>query len=618
MQSAVHGTARGPNPKTVRSRELFEELAGGQLAIVQRARDTAEDGSVRNCVVKRVRPELASLPGWTELLADEALLLSSIDHLNVVACYDAASGANAHVVLQYIEGDSLEGLLRRSDVWRMPRLVAAVIADVLRGLGAVHSACTPDGVALGIVHQAPFARHILVGVDGVARLADFTQARVRSFDTGSYRMERLKGRPVAPELQEDPYHVDQRADLFALGVTLWESLTGEKLFPSLDSLRRRDAIRKPSSVGLAPSPAFDAVCLRALAYDPAGRYQSASEMLRALLAAAEQVGGISPAAELAHWVRATDTTAQPIARQNYVGATTLAGAAGAAAARAEQEKASTRTRKETLSWHGVAPPAESAPPAARRDQRGVTLLGLSASPLPTSRNVSSTPAPAVVEVQAQAEQPAQIVDAPSAESFEFIIEGQLASTNERPSVKDADRSEPSGRHATPPRREPSFSARPVSSPRASAPISEPQRSAAPQPSGHHGGSKRHLAVRTATLAVLAGVLVAGDLMIGRALPGPDVVLAESVDTASSMPTLPTFEAAPPVVSKDSARSAPVSASGPKERAPAVATPTPAPTRPRAEPVQAPRPRAERTASPSAAAPNASPTAPQELLPENPY
>jgi serine/threonine-protein kinase len=555
-------------------------IARGKLASIRLARDTAEDGTARRVVVKRVRSNLSNAPEWDELLSDEALLLSSIDHPNVVTCYDAGREDGTFVVLEYVEGDSLEGLLRRSDVWRWPRLVVPIIADALRGLAAAHAARTPDGLPLDIVHQAPSARHILVGVDGRARLADFTQARVQRLPSGGRRSERLNGSFVAPEVVEDPQRVDLRADLFVLGGTLWESLTGEKLSGSIygTGYRPLERVRRPSTVGLKPNKEFDEVCLRALSASPLQRFASAKEMLDALLDAAEQAGGVASASEIAHWVRSTDALGQAIAKDAprpapKTGATTLIGATYAQLgidprAPAPASQPESRARKETISW--PAPPLElekaapiDLPP---RDMRA-TLQGFAFS--------STKPSPA-----------------PTSAAPASVVERSVERKSEPAPVRDVE---------APPRETPAEAE--------SIPAPAPDESFASSAPPPARTASLQLAGWAATIALLACVLLVGDLAMARVLPWPELVLETDTRRAASIelpPLAPEVRAEP---------SAPLSAATGAPATPQANVDSPEPraqVQPQA-PVPAAKPR-PRVATPTAA----SPTSAQEPLPDNPY
>ncbi|MEY4514312.1 MAG: hypothetical protein RLZZ450_6434 [Pseudomonadota bacterium] len=396
MQSAMR------DPQTIGPYRIVAEIARGRLASIHLATRNSDRDPSSAFAIKRVLPELAQVSGWGELLADEALLLSSIRHPNVVACHGSGRDDGHYVALEYVDGDSLQGLLAGSGAWRQPRLLLPVIADVLRGLAAVHSALAPDGAPLRVVHQAPHARHILVGSDGVARIADFTQARVQRLALGSCRAERLRGGLLAPEQALHPDSVDVRADLFVLGATLWEGLTGEslaKLTPAQVARTSADApIPKPSSLGFAPPAYFDELCLRALERDPHRRFSSADEMLEELQRATRRAGAVAQPSEIGQWVRTT------CARRGKRGVTTEAdGSMGARAPTARGLAAIEVTAAPDK--HPSQAAAESSPDAAqfRVKATRATMIGMppveallqNAPSLPPQAALEEQPPPAV-------------------------------------------------------------------------------------------------------------------------------------------------------------------------------------------------------------------------------
>jgi len=291
---------------------LLAEIARGELSTVHLAKRHGGLGFQRLFALKRLKPALTQSLDHAELLLDEARLVSGIQHANIASVLDVGADAGSFVVMEYIEGETLDTLLSRAgregDQERAPRFILPPIVDVLHALHALHKASDYTGQPCEIVHEAPRARHILVGVDGAARLLDFSQVRGRGVRPSRARSERLKVAYMAPEQALSPEQVDLRADLFIVGVTLWESLTGERLFAAdtdeqtfQNLLHRR--IPRPSEVGVRPPSCFDGICLRALERDPKNRYASAAEMARELHDEAINQALYATPAELGAWVR---------------------------------------------------------------------------------------------------------------------------------------------------------------------------------------------------------------------------------------------------------------------------------------------------------------------------
>jgi serine/threonine-protein kinase len=164
-----------------------------------------------------------------------------------------------------------------------------------------------DGVPLEIVHCDVSPENLIVGIDGVCRLTDFGVAK-HGPGTGE-REQVTHGKPghLAPE-QILGHRVDRRADIFSLGVVLYNALTGTKLFeaPTLEETLERTCTRRiepPSTVGLRPPPSLDFVCMKALEREPERRFDTAEEMMMELRRIALRENLLAPTNDIAGWVR---------------------------------------------------------------------------------------------------------------------------------------------------------------------------------------------------------------------------------------------------------------------------------------------------------------------------
>jgi len=233
---------------------------------------------------------------------------SRIQHRNVVAILDrGATPAGHYVATPYLDRCTLAELQDRHRAIRPPRLVIAAVLDALHGLHAAH-AFRKDGAAQPLVHGSLCPEHLTVGADGTCRLAGFGNARPRVLTRPSHRSATATAY-LAPEQLHDGA-VDHRADLFAMGVVLWNALTGKKLFHDpIDHMTMSNVLERkvprPSSVGLCPPPALDAIAMKALERDPERRFQSADELAGALRDVARGAACLAAASELAEWVSAS-------------------------------------------------------------------------------------------------------------------------------------------------------------------------------------------------------------------------------------------------------------------------------------------------------------------------
>jgi serine/threonine-protein kinase len=181
------------------------------------------------------------------------------------------------------------------------------VLDTLSGLEAAHALTDEDGNPMNLVHRDVSPHNVLVGVDGSARLTDFGVARAES-RISTTRPGQIKGKLafMSPE-QIRCQEIDRRADIFSVGCMLWSALTGRRLFLGANDAETMSNILKadivpPSSVGLVPPDAFDAICLKALERDRDNRWASAGEMEQALREAANKAGLLGTRNEVADWV----------------------------------------------------------------------------------------------------------------------------------------------------------------------------------------------------------------------------------------------------------------------------------------------------------------------------
>jgi len=290
--------------------ELLVPLASGGMAQVWVARLAGEHGFTRLVAVKTMRPEHAESDAFRRMFLDEARLAARIAHANVVEVLDLGEEGEGivYLAMTLVEGDSVAGLLkarRKIGARGLPHGIAArVVGDVLAGLHAAHELGDEEGRPLQLVHRDVSPHNVLVGLDGIAKIADFGVAKARSRLADETEAGQVKGKfaYMAPE-QLERREVDRRSDVFSTGVVLWEALTGEKLFAGIDLIDTIARIREtsiPDVRDVAPDvPARIAeVTAKALERDRARRFASAAEMGDALEAAARECGAIASAKEV--------------------------------------------------------------------------------------------------------------------------------------------------------------------------------------------------------------------------------------------------------------------------------------------------------------------------------
>ncbi len=258
------------------------------MAEIFLAASRGPEGFEKEVVIKRIRSALADDPSFVQMFIAEARVASKLNHPNIVHIFDFDQHSDSYyLAMEYVRGKSLAEVQRRTRERQLhfPAVLAAQVAlEVARGLAYAHK-MTDHGQPLNLVHRDVTRHNILISYDGSVKLTDFGIAKAGNRATTAGM---LKGKfaYMSPE-QSRGEPVDARTDIFALGITLWELLTQGKLFDGdsdvavLRAVQERP-IESPAQLNSAVDPELDAIVLRALLRDPAGRYQNAHDFERAL------------------------------------------------------------------------------------------------------------------------------------------------------------------------------------------------------------------------------------------------------------------------------------------------------------------------------------------------
>jgi eukaryotic-like serine/threonine-protein kinase len=288
---------------------LFEEMASGGMATVHYGRLSGPAGFSRTVAIKRLHPAYSKDPEFLSMFFDEARIAARVRHPNVVATLDVVMHeAEVLLVMEYVHGASLSQVLRalRGANEAVPlSIVAAIVVQVLFGLHAAHEAKGESGGLLDVVHRDVSPQNILVGVDGVVRVADFGIAKaVGRLQTTVEGHVKGKTAYMAPE-QMRGREVDRRADVFATGIVLWETLTGQRLFTGDSPIAVMNEVLEkpippPSNLRPDVPAALDVVVARALDRDVAARFTTAREMAVAI----ETATPMASTREVGEWLEA--------------------------------------------------------------------------------------------------------------------------------------------------------------------------------------------------------------------------------------------------------------------------------------------------------------------------
>lgn len=275
----------GDGHATSRTVRTIVELGRGGMGVVELVLARGPAGFAKLKVRKRLRPDFASEPSALRMFLEEGRLSSRLHHPNIVQTNEVGFDGDAHFLeMEYLEGKSLEALANAAEgAGGLPVAIGMyVVARVLAGLHYAHEATDLDGTPLRLVHRDVSPHNVFVTFDGEVKVLDFGIAKaVGSLDETSTGVVKGKITYMAPE-QAARRPLDRRADLFAVGIIVWQILAGERLWKSLDALDillalRGESVPPPSSVRPCDAT-LEAICLRALARTPDARFATAEEM----------------------------------------------------------------------------------------------------------------------------------------------------------------------------------------------------------------------------------------------------------------------------------------------------------------------------------------------------
>jgi hypothetical protein len=257
---------------------VLELVGRGAMGVVYKALDLTLE---RPVAIKVMSAEARNDPDFVERFRQEARLQAALNHPNVALLFDYFVHDGAPVaVMEFIDGESLEQLIRRRGAIP-PHESIPLFKQALRGVAAAHRA--------GIIHRDLKAANLMITTDGIVKVMDFGIAK-RQSATGATKASTSIGSPLymAPE-QILGRAVDCRTDVYALGITLYQLLSGQPPFNprgkteySVLNAHVND-LPEPPTVHCRniPQPLVDAV-MRSVAKEPDARFQSADDFMRAL------------------------------------------------------------------------------------------------------------------------------------------------------------------------------------------------------------------------------------------------------------------------------------------------------------------------------------------------
>ncbi len=289
---------------------LLAVLGRGGMADVYLALARGTAGFTKLVVIKKLRAGMAGDPGFVEMFRDEARLSSRLSHSNIVQTYEVAEAAGQfYIAMEYLDGQSLYALWRHVVLDRVevpPVYWARIIADALRGLHYAHEMRDYDGSPLNVIHRDISPHNVFVTYEGDVKLVDFgiAKAAINATDTESGV---LKGKIGYMAMEQGSGKtVDRRADIFSMGVVLWELLAGARLFEgsAIDMLHQMMSGVPRSLASVRPElpKALTEIVDKALEQSPDARFQTADAMREALEAFIHATGARVQQGDIANLV----------------------------------------------------------------------------------------------------------------------------------------------------------------------------------------------------------------------------------------------------------------------------------------------------------------------------
>ncbi|MFO0658380.1 MAG: serine/threonine-protein kinase [Polyangiaceae bacterium] len=278
---------------------LLRAIGHGGMADVFLAVSQGPAGFSKLAVIKQLRPALAFDPAYVEMFLDEARLSARLHHPHIVQTNEVGETDGRYfMAMEYLDGQPLHKVLQRSvrEPGSLPLEVhLRILADVLAGLHCAHELRDLDGSLLGIVHRDATPQNVFVTYDGQVKVLDFGIAKMpdaaSQTATGTFKG---KVAYVSPE-QAAGGPIDRRADIFSVGVMLWEASTGRRMWGNMSEVEILLAISQgkipdPSEVDPGVPSSLARICMKALALRPEDRFDTAAEMQLELERLANAIG----------------------------------------------------------------------------------------------------------------------------------------------------------------------------------------------------------------------------------------------------------------------------------------------------------------------------------------
>ena len=267
--------------------KIVRDVGVGGMAQVFLASREGPEGFAKPYVIKRILPQYSNDEQFARMFITEAKVAALLDHPNIVHVFDfEIENGNYYLVMEYVAGASLAHIMRANRRRGEPlgaQIAVEIGVAVAHALAYAHEVALPDGRPLDLVHRDISPGNVLVSRDGAVKLADFGVVKTSMTATNTVvGVVNGKWAYMSPE-QISGQPVDQRSDLFSLGIVLYEIITGLRLFRAENAAatasRVMEApIRHPKTMVADLDPRLDHIVMKLLERDPKARYQSAAAL----------------------------------------------------------------------------------------------------------------------------------------------------------------------------------------------------------------------------------------------------------------------------------------------------------------------------------------------------
>ena len=266
---------------------LLDRINVGGMAEVYKAKAFGVEGFERTLAIKRILPTMAEDEEFINMFIDEARIAVQLSHANIVPVFELGRLDNQYyIAMEYVAGRDLRQLLdrfRKKDQMLPLAASAYITAKICEGLDYAHRKTDASGKPLHLIHRDVSPQNILISFEGAVKITDFGIVKAED-RTSKTQAGVLKGKfaYMSPE-QVRGLEIDHRSDIFAVGILLYEMVTGKRLFVGESDFQTLERVRAavvqpPRELNADISEDFERVVLKALARERDDRYANAAEL----------------------------------------------------------------------------------------------------------------------------------------------------------------------------------------------------------------------------------------------------------------------------------------------------------------------------------------------------